>query len=353
MDEEQAYLLIRNAIRLENLSADLAATVTPDIRRAIRYVQAQIRALPSEAIGREIRYRQLLVQLQELFRTTNTNLYTSLVEGITEEIPVQSRWADTYVGTGNFAPIQVTFQAQDSRVLGQRLTTLFGWEELAPSPFMKTQLKRIDRIVKTGFLLGETNDQIAKNLAAATRGSIADSRAIARTAVMDMSQRAHNEVWSRRDLQDRQWRYDATFDYRVCLECAPWDGEIRDKRSALPQPPIHPNCRCRVLPYFGDPLGPQVFVEIDEGAPPSGPEVRVYKTPVRIDGQRYTKVARDTRQTTIGGFLKETNRETRVQVLGVWRNRQFEQLVMRQGGPRRNANDVLRELIKQRPPRGK
>ena len=60
--------------------------------------------------------------------------------------------------------------------------------------YIKAAEKQIDKVVKQGFLLGETNEQIAKNLKVATNATLRDTRAIARTAVMDMSQRANERI---------------------------------------------------------------------------------------------------------------------------------------------------------------
>ena len=101
------------------------------------------------------------------------------------------------------------------------------------SHFINTQIERIDKVVKKGFLSGETNDEIARNLRTASNAAIRDSKAIARTAVMDMSHRAHYREWDANSDRIVMWEFDATMDYRVCPRCYPNDGERAKTRSAL------------------------------------------------------------------------------------------------------------------------
>ncbi len=42
--------------------------------------------------------------------------------------------------------------------------------------------------------------------------------------------------------------YTVRMDGRACPECGPYDGSLWDEGDG-PQPPLHPNCRCRRLPH--------------------------------------------------------------------------------------------------------
>lgn len=42
--------------------------------------------------------------------------------------------------------------------------------------------------------------------------------------------------------------YTVRADGRACPECGPYDGSLWDEGEG-PQPPLHPNCRCRRLPH--------------------------------------------------------------------------------------------------------
>jgi hypothetical protein len=291
MNEWQAFAAIRNALRLENLSRDLAAKVTPELALIFKNVREMLRTMPPEQIGREIRYRQLRLQLADMFSTANRTFYNELRAGLDGEVLRQVQWAadwlrsaegrveqellavvprdgisvtttagmtGSYGGSGlsftpsasgsfaagnlQFTRTQLVAITQRTEVLGKSLEEIFMPSDQM-SVWIKDNLKLIDRVVKQGFLLGETNEEIAKQLPGVGQVAVTRNRAIARTAVMDMSQRAHEAFW---DAQDegiiQRWVFDATFDFRVCMQCAPWDGKEVTERSRLPQTPIHPNC---------------------------------------------------------------------------------------------------------------
>ena len=179
-------------------------------------------------------------------------------------------------------------------MLGKRLDQLFGKENY----FTKGIGAQVDRTVKQGFLLGETNEQIARNLTQAFNGSVRNTRAIARTAVMDMSQRAHERFWDANSDRIKMWEFDATFDYRVCPLCYPNDGKRSKERGNLPTVPVHPNCRCRVIPLTATALalekedmkeGMQIST-VQIGKPShtaaGGGKARKYKTKAKVDGKK-------------------------------------------------------------------
>lgn len=404
MTPEQAFAAIRNAIRLENLSLELARKVLPELALVFKQVRQQIEALPAAAIDRELQYRRYMLQLADMFRGVNDSYYQGLSAGLRAEVERQVHWAESYLRVAGlspdtvevaaarppglsvpislqpsgpvmfplgpqFTPTQLAEIASRTEVLGNRLITLFGWGDQVDSPFIKGMIKRVDRAVKTGFLLGQTNDEIARNLNVALNGGVADVKAIARTAVMDMSQRAHEAFWDANDDGTiKLWRWDATFDYRVCLQCAPLDGKEVEDRDDLPHAPIHPNCRCRVLPVTttelelrrqGESLTQRDEINMVEITKDSSKATgRVYKTPARVDGKKYTKFAREVkvpkgREPTMGFFLERANRDTKVNVLGKWRADQFEKLVQRQDGPGLDPDEALRRVVKMQVPKGR
>jgi hypothetical protein len=59
MIEDQAFAAIRNALRLENLSRDLASKVTPELAMIFKSIRETLRTMPPGQLEREIRYKQL------------------------------------------------------------------------------------------------------------------------------------------------------------------------------------------------------------------------------------------------------------------------------------------------------
>lgn len=361
MDEQQAFRAIRNAIRLENLGRDVAAKVTPQLREAYKFLQDLIANLPEEAIGRELRYRQLSDLIRATLEPVSQTTLSETKEAIVEEIPHQLQYAEKIIGEGDQLPpmqltrTQLVEMATDTEVLGKRIDQLFG-----EGTFTRAQVTKVDKVVKQGFLLGETNDQIARNLATAFNGSRRDVSAVTRTAVMDMSQRAHNRFWDANSSVIKMYEFDATFDYRVCPQCYPNEGRRSKDRDALPQPPLHPNCRCRLLPLTESALEREKE-QLKEGmdvttrqiGKPShtaagGGEPRVYKTPARVDGKKVKQFAKEYKtdpgeRPTMGFFLEKANKETREAVLGKSNAKRFYNLT--HGDGKVDANEALRKII--------
>ena len=383
MNEQQAYVAIRNAIRLENLGRDVAAKVAPYLREAYRYLQDLIANLPEEAIGRELRYRQL----SDLIRTTldpvSEKTYQLALQALVDEIPQQLTYAEKILGEGDSLPAlqltmtQLVAMATDTKVLGKRIDQLFG-----EGTFTKAQIAKIDKVVKQGFLLGETNQQIARNLSTAFNGSRRDVTAVTRTAVMDMSQRAHETFWDANNNFDwvdpetgetrevrliKLWEFDATFDYRVCPQCYPYDGKRVKERSDLPSVPRHPNCRCRILPLTATALALEkedmengMAMSVVQLGDPNGPigTVRPYTSNARFrktaKGKQKTvtmpKFAQDVevpkgKRPTMGFFMGKATADTRRAVLGETRAKEFEYLTSDNRGPKRtDLDEVLRQV---------
>jgi hypothetical protein len=410
MDERQAFAAIRNAIRLENLSRDMAAKVAPELAMIFKSIRETLRTMPPGNIEREIRYKQLRLQIADMLRGPNLAFYRELKAGLDGEVLRQVEWASDWLriatknnpeqeviasiprdgvvldiptvsGTRPVNTLQITRTqlvgiTQKTEVLGKNLEEIFLPNE-GMSVWIKDNLKQIDRAVKRGFLLGETNEEIAKQLPGVGQLAVTRNRAIARTAVMDMSQRAHETFWNanndwewtdpetgeqHRGKVIALWQFDATFDYRVCMQCAPWDGKEATERSRLPTVPIHPNCRCRVLPVTNTELelrksgeslkqvGGRSYVEIAKEQPGSG---RVYKQKVRVNGKRYYKVAHDAKPKdgqamTMAGFLARANYDTRASVMGVENAKRFSEMIKGSKGSRAKLTpeEALQEIVR-------
>ena len=372
--EEVAFAAIRNQIRLENLGRDVARRLTPQLREIFKEISRQIASLPEEAILREIRYRQMQLSIASLLRQTNDQAYGEIVRALSAEVerqvefaaktidqPVPTVGISTTTGApiGQITPTQLTAVVQDTKVAGARLAKLFGMDGSGTSVYIQSNIKTIDRVVKTGFLTGQTNEQIAQAMAAASNVATRQTRAIARTAVMDMSQRAHDQFYAANREFIELYRFDATFDYRVCPECAPLDGQESKNRSDIPSPPIHPNCRCRVLAITATQLeleredlkGRQELNMTEIAKTREQASGRIYKTPARIGGEKYTKFAREVelpvgQRPTMGRFLAKANPLTRESVLGKTRAQEFQWLTVSQRGPGLSPERALQDVVK-------
>ena len=195
MNERQAYLAIRNAIRLENLSDDVAQKVAPQLRAIFNELGKQFRRVPAGNIEREMWYRQQRLRIADMLAPLSVQMRNQLTQALGEEVGRQMHYAESYLriagedpanlvaaaapqdgvslgfdpanavaGRPQFTRTQLHAITQETRVLGDRLEELFepqiGKGDMGP--WIRQNVNVIDRVVKAGFLTGQTNDQIAQ-----------------------------------------------------------------------------------------------------------------------------------------------------------------------------------------------
>lgn len=126
-------------------------------------------------------------------------------------------------------------------------------------PFIKnwteSEINRVDGIIKSGFYLGETTDQMARKIT--SKGGTIDSqtvknnKTVVRTAVNHVSAVARQQTMQENDDVVTGYEWVSTLDSRTTSQCKSLDGKIfkwNDKKKLLP--PIHPNCRSTTVPVL-------------------------------------------------------------------------------------------------------
>lgn len=224
----------------------------------------------------------------------------------------------------------------------------------------KAQAANLEKVLRTGFLSGQSNQEIMRQfgpLGPGRRGW-AMTEAVVRTGMAEASQAAHDAFFdANEDLLPKvpggyRWEWDATNDTRLCPECAPLDGRRFKTRDEMPAKP-HWGCRCKKLPITatmaqmradGDvPSGsflerrPVTYTNGKMDPPPKGWDGRM-KGGQKVNQNAYARPQRQGYKTvngkkkpemywvrrkdlpkgrnTAGDMLKNTNRDSREQVLG-------------------------------------
>ncbi len=125
--------------------------------------------------------------------------------------------------------------------------------------------------VQSGIQAGETTEQIVRGLQGRAEVNYADGvlqkgrvalRAFVGAAATHASTQARDLTF--RDLGLDRVRFVATLDDRTCPVCGQFDGQVFGIDEG-PRPPLHPGCRCTVLPDLGEPLGTRASVGGVEG----------------------------------------------------------------------------------------
>jgi SPP1 gp7 family putative phage head morphogenesis protein len=135
----------------------------------------------------------------------------------------------------------------------------------SPSQFMKEILRLVDRTVQRGLLQGLPTEEIARQIVPEVvshggrptltirKGTVLNAirnrvEGTISQAIWTLATNSERQVWQETDVA--QWIWSAILDERTCPICTPLDGVIEEDRDDFPyQPPVHPNCRCRILPF--------------------------------------------------------------------------------------------------------
>jgi SPP1 gp7 family putative phage head morphogenesis protein len=108
------------------------------------------------------------------------------------------------------------------------------------------QSTNIQRAIAEGFRAGETVKQIAKRVQAVTPMAKNKAITIARTETLAAGNAAAKERYAAAGVEMLEWV--AALDDRVCPECTGLHGKTYPI-GETPDIPVHPNCRCTLVPY--------------------------------------------------------------------------------------------------------
>jgi len=387
VNEEQLKLFIRHAFALERTAGRIVDESSPALARAMVRIRELVRSIPKENLMREAGWRKMLGQVAAELKPYNDALAASVVRQLQAEAPEMAKYAEEMLQAvksptvpgpsgriqvpsggamvdvpGLPLPMQTVALPQsvssvlalnDTRVGGKRLAELFeaSIDPLKPAPnitpWIKANVKTIDRVVKTGILQGAETSEIANKLFTEITtgggpsgirmdgGKAADkirkqARALARTAVQDYNRQVNEQVWDANPLSDGlMWEWTSALDSRTCPRCAPLDSETKSSRKEWASyagglPPLHVNCRCSILPMDPDDPGAVrtgTMIAKREAGLTKGVK---YKSKVYVKGEKFyrsTIVVKDTagkavRNPTYGDFLVSVNETSRAEFFG-------------------------------------
>lgn len=150
--------------------------------------------------------------------------------------------------------------------------------------FVATDREKLVNIIESGLLEGQSVPQIERSIRDQFDSfSKNQTKNIARTETLRASNAGQLDAYKQSGVvESKQW-YTAR-DERVCPECAALDGEIRTlsgdffKSDFLggDQPPLHPRCRCVMLPVLSDKKAVEVanrLVELEQKLEASAKEL--------------------------------------------------------------------------------
>lgn len=372
MNEEQLLIFLRQAFAAERLGADVmkASKLSYDV--AMQRVKALVEALPDESLVRQMLWKKTLPEIKEIFRSYNQEVATELSKQLGEYAPKQYDNATKFLNAGpgvNVAPAVPSVVSPgvaasvEAQVLGvrpkvdryvQQILSSWGFKN---GQFINSMTKDINTAVQDGILRGVSTDEIVNSLLPMKeRLGVSRTKTVVRSAIQDFNSRVNQEVYgAHEDLFDG-WEWVAVLDSRACPQCA--GMEINDvglgpgiypKDQKPEEPPLHPNCRCALVPWWKDEepdARPAQEVSTNEMT-----GTRAYKSKVKVKGERLFRKAKDVptvkgRSPTYADFLAGANKTTQVMFfgggqIGRARTEVFERYVKRFKDPQKALGEMI------------
>lgn len=236
------------------------------ITSLVRIRNLILRNIPDEGLSRYLAYLTIKPMLEECLIEFNDTFRDQLAEELQKLQLLTQQLAHERLNNSTS-----TYELFTAAELLQKVKVFGGWtlaeyfQRRSPSQFMKEILRLADRAVQRGLMEGLPTAEIAAKIIpevvnrtgkpqltirkgtvlSAIRNRVEGTIA---QAIWTLATQSERQVWD--DDEPPQWIWSAVLDERTCPICTPLDNEVRDRRDDFPYtPPVHPNCRCRVLPY--------------------------------------------------------------------------------------------------------
>ena len=282
-------------IQLENLQSSYTALrkneqrVEDDIKARLllllwRLRQSLLGSLPDTGISREL----LLIPLLEAFALElqlYSNAFLAVLLKQLEEVDVEhSERAAAYAGLRltrrDYRPRRGTDLLRTTRSGGLTLLEQFTPSLITgQSPYTAAHLRAIRTKILSALLRNDPTIEIARTLVAErtrngyiqpinSRGTLYSAlrnrdTALTSNAIWEVSGYAERTIFERQKYLTTRfpstptspifatggWQWNAILDPKTCPICRPLNGLIHPRFSDFPYiPPVHPRCRCRLLP---------------------------------------------------------------------------------------------------------
>ena len=265
-ERQEKFLATLLALALSAERA-VALRIRPDFLASMRQVRRLVQRMAADGEFRQYEWRQLRRQVPDILAPAISAMAVELLPELKDLAGPVQVFGQDYVDLEPGPTIEPTDQEimATTLIAGVPLVKLLG-----PGGNMSQSLANfLDRIVTVGLLRGDTTAQIAEDVLALTlingkltprikKGSFASkaSAQIKNTVASGVWSAVNNNLFtSWRTVDNTTWVWNAVLDERLCPVCSPLNGKIVPKPTSfvstvfgINQPPVHPNCRCAILP---------------------------------------------------------------------------------------------------------
>lgn len=281
MTQEEYLALSHNALRKDERSVE-------DDTKALlllllwRLRQSLLSSLPDTGISRQLVLNALLepfaLELQDYSNTFLRILLTRLEQVDVDHAERAARYALLVATRRDYRPRKGDDLLRTTRSGGRTLYDLFlPSPTTGLSPYAAAHLRAIRAKILSGVMRGDTTIEIVRTVVAErtragyiqpinARGTIFSAlrnrdTALISNSVWEVSGYAERAIFERQAYLTRQyptggepfaangWQWNAVLDPATCPICRPLHLTRSDRYTGFPYiPPVHPRCRCRILP---------------------------------------------------------------------------------------------------------
>lgn len=253
----------RHAVYVQRYAGYLANLFDPYLTQLSRQLKLAMVDFPSET--QDIRRINRMLSEYRKASMVVYGEYTSdiLIEQLMAFAPEEAQWQlkalETAVDTTSVsltlpATAQVVAAVKSSPLVfpdgnGVAMLDSFikGWEQ--------NQIKKVEDIIRTGFITGRTNAQIVQDIAG--KGGYLDNqvrssiKTMVRTATNHTSNLARQATFDDNDDLVKGYEWISTLDARTSSTCKGLDGKIfKNSDPNKRYPPAHPGCRSSTAPVL-------------------------------------------------------------------------------------------------------
>lgn len=285
-------------------------------RLADEYVEKLIEAV-TERLGADIatvspaRLDRIIAEVAEDIKVRSAEYETSVVDEMLEFIGYQSDFnvnlldfnVDAEVVTPALGVLQA---AMLLRRMPLEPTKSYTVNE-ALQEYSSRKSRQIIQTVRDGVTLGQTSQEITRNIKDLTKTQQRQAATLARTIANYVSIQAREVVMRENSDITDSYKWIATLDSRTSLICASRDQQIFKESNDSPKPPAHFNCRSTIAPILKDEF--DLGLDIDSRRPA-----------VSDDGVKQVSSS-----TPYEAWLRRQSRAFQTEVLGVTRAKLFRE----------------------------
>lgn len=230
------------------------------LEKANRDIKSEIRK--TNGVYTKQRYKEIRKYLKDVSKELKKNVDDSMDvdEFLEYELKVQEKLFKKYGGLNLIAPTKEQVVSSATFAPYTSTSTFANYLDSLESDYFNMW----DSQVRIGYMTGQTTQQIVKKVL----GSLPQDAQVAdmglmhtlrnsvmmntRTALQSFAMETRRMIYEKNEELFSGYRWVATLDRRTCIVCGNAENKFYKKLSDIDTPPLHPNCRCSVVPVIKD-----------------------------------------------------------------------------------------------------